>query len=334
MNSHLDPPDEKQAEELNRKYADVDFEIDWELKRRRRNFVIRLLAFLVCLFFILSVLAQNLKVFTMPSLDFIQESHQLTEEPRIQDMQDSVVTLRITGSQELDILPSLRRGTGFNICQSGLIVTNRHLVEHAGGVVVTFLNGKKFSGESWLASKQADLALVNIEGEDLPEVQMEMNNMPEPEEEVTVIGNPLGYNWIAAQGKVSGYRSSGGIEVMEIEAPIHPGSSGSPVFNRDDEVVGVVFASVQSEAATGLTEFTGPTESTEFIEFMDSTEHEVSDDNNKANNTGSNVDENDGDNKNNNQQDRETIKGLAVPLTQLKELLEEADEIDAGFDES
>jgi len=244
-------PDEKQVEELNRKYSDLDFEKEWEKDRERRNFYLKILAFVVVLLFLFSTMARHLQVLALPSLDFLQESQELADEPRIQELREAVVTLQIGASAEVEFLPSRRRGTGFNISEDGLIVTNRHLVENAASIGVSFFQGPSVRGENWLTSNEADLALIEIEGENLSHVETEKNKMPAPEERVMVIGNPLGYNWVISEGIVGDYRRSGGITVMEVKAPIHPGSSGSPVFNANDEVVGVIFAVAQDNDEAG-----------------------------------------------------------------------------------
>ncbi len=206
------------------------------------------MALVIALLFLLTLTGRHLQVFTWPPLDFLQESHQLAKDPDIQKLREAVVTISVTEQEDLNLLPSERRGTGFNIREDGLIVTNRHLVDDAGSVVVSFLSGESFRSEDWVVSSYADMALVSLEkAEGLPVVETEMAESPPLGGEVTVIGNPLGYARVVARGVVCDYYRSGEVTLMEIEAPIHPGSSGSPVFNDAGRVVGVIFAVAQNE---------------------------------------------------------------------------------------
>lgn len=140
-----------------------------------------------------------------------------------------------------------RKGTGFNIEPYGLIITNRHLVEDATSVTVSFSGQGRYPARRWLCSSEADLAVIYLAGEDLPVVPLG-RSLPLPADTVTIIGNPLDFFRIVIRGQVSGYSRLSGAEeaVLEINAPIHPGHSGSPVFNAKGEVVAVIFAARQS----------------------------------------------------------------------------------------
>ncbi len=183
-----------------------------------------------------------MEIFTWPSLDFLRESHELIEDPEIQQLRQAVVEINIARREGAGIFPEERRGTGFNICEDGLIVTNRHIVEDADSIIATFPQNGKYGAVEKKISAVADLAVVKIEGEGLPVVPLEKLKAPVPGDIVTIIGNPLGYARVVVRGEVTAYHQRGGISVMEIKAPIHPGSSGSPVFNEEGRVVGVIYA--------------------------------------------------------------------------------------------
>ena len=96
-----------------------------------------------------------------------------------------------------------------------------------------------------------DLALVDIDGEDLPSVDL-ANYLPEAGQEVILIGNPLGYDWTISEGTVTGMAYIDDTQVICLDGPVHPGSSGSPVFDGESRVIGVIFAKLTQEDGVGL----------------------------------------------------------------------------------
>ena len=247
MYSKRDYPDEKTAEELNRKYGDEPLESDEPL-HRRRFLVIRLAAFLVVLVFFIFTMGGLLQVW--PAFDFLSESRELSEDPVVQELRKSVVNIRVISLGAGGSLSGTRGGTGFNISPDGLIITNRHVLEEARMVFVLFPGHGIFQVTGWAEHSSVDLAAVSIDGNDLPTVQVSRGGLSDSGDEVLIIGNPLGFSRVAARGQVEGYRhfsAGAGEKAMVVSAPIHPGSSGSPVFDLAGEVVGVVFASILAE---------------------------------------------------------------------------------------
>lgn len=244
MPSPRDYPDEKTAEELNRQYGDLPLEDDEPLQGRR-FFWVRLAAILVVLVFVVFSLGSLLRFFPWPALDFLSESRELSGDPVVQELREAVVNIRVVSTGTGGSLSRTRGGTGFNISPEGLIITNRHVLEDGRMIFVLFPGHGIYQVKNWVEYPEADLAAAYIEGKDLPVIQLRDQGLPQPGEEVLVIGNPLGFSRVAALGSIEGYRQinggSGG-HLMEISAPIHPGSSGSPVFDHLGEVVGVVFA--------------------------------------------------------------------------------------------
>jgi len=238
-------PDEKTAEELNQKYGDEPLEEE-DLELDRRRFVgLRLVAVAVALVFLLISLGGLVQLFNLPVLEFLSQSRQLRSDPLVQELRDSVVNIRVVPQDAGGALRRTRGGTGFNVSPDGLIITNRHVVQDARAVIISFPGHGVFQVTEWTEHSEVDLAAAKIDGEDLPAVSLSSKEPPNSGEEVFVIGNPLGFSRIAARGKIEGYRyfnSERNERTMEVAAPIHPGSSGSPVFDSQGDVVGVVFA--------------------------------------------------------------------------------------------
>jgi serine protease Do len=136
-------------------------------------------------------------------------------------------------------------GSGFVIHPDGYIVTNRHVVEKATKITVTFRDEKKsFEAKLIGSDKGTDLALLKIEaGKPLDAVAFGDSDKIVPGDWVLAIGNPFRLGHTATIGIVSakGRRMSIGEydDFIQTDASINPGNSGGPLFNAKGEVVGV-----------------------------------------------------------------------------------------------
>ncbi len=138
------------------------------------------------------------------------------------------------------------QGTGFNLDESGKIITNRHVVQSSSLIIVSFAHGARFFAAGYKEIPGYDLAVITLEAQGLPYLQLESALPAATGDTVTVIGNPLGLSQISQRGKVGAFRrtKSSASPVFELEFPISQGSSGSPVINTQGRVVGIVFASI------------------------------------------------------------------------------------------
>jgi tetratricopeptide (TPR) repeat protein len=136
---------------------------------------------------------------------------------------------------------TLARGSGFFIAHDR-IITNRHVIERAARVEVHLLDGKRFPVRGVIAiDGEGDLALLKVDvprhlAVPLPIVRA----VPQEGESIVVIGNPFGLEGSVSNGIVSAVREISGYgKIIQITAPISPGSSGSPVVNMFGQVIGV-----------------------------------------------------------------------------------------------
>lgn len=136
---------------------------------------------------------------------------------------------------------TLARGSGFFVAPDR-IITNRHVIERAARVEIHLLDGKKFQVRGVLAiDGEGDLALLLVDvprafALPLPIVQA----IPQEGESIVVVGNPYGLEGSVSNGIVSAVREISGYgKIIQITAPISPGSSGSPVVNMAGQVIGV-----------------------------------------------------------------------------------------------
>ncbi len=136
---------------------------------------------------------------------------------------------------------TLSRGSGFFIANDK-IITNRHVIEKSNRVEVHLMNGKKFVVRGVLAiDGEGDLALlqVNVPAGDAVPLPI-VKAVPQEGESIVVIGNPYGLEGSVSNGIVSAVREIPGYgKIIQITAPISPGSSGSPVVNMLGQVIGV-----------------------------------------------------------------------------------------------
>lgn len=172
------------------------------------------------------------QMFSLPAVRFLRVSAQLSQSEDIQRYKQSVVVIRTEES----------KGTGFLIAASGLIVTNRHVVEGALAPKVHFLNGDVYAAQVLAMEEDVDLALLGIGGTHEPTLTLAESYDGSVGMPVYIIGNPLMFNGIANQGETLGLMGERNPPIMALQAPVYRGNSGSPVINRDGEVIGVVYA--------------------------------------------------------------------------------------------
>jgi serine protease Do len=132
-------------------------------------------------------------------------------------------------------------GTGFVVRPDGWIATNLHVVVGGPRVKVTLRDGRDLDVVEVLnASTNYDLALVRVEAKGLPTLKLGDSDAMRPGDSVVAIGNPMGLEDTVSNGLVSGRRKvDSGFEVLQVSAPISPGSSGGPLINDRGEVIGI-----------------------------------------------------------------------------------------------
>ncbi len=136
---------------------------------------------------------------------------------------------------------SLSRGSGFFIAPDR-VITNRHVIERSSRVEIHLVDGKKFAVKGVLAvDGEGDLALLQVEVPRALAVALPISRaVPQEGESIVVVGNPFGLEGSVSNGIVSAVREISGYgKIIQITAPISPGSSGSPVVNMYGQVIGV-----------------------------------------------------------------------------------------------
>ena len=138
-------------------------------------------------------------------------------------------------------------GTGFIVDEDGLVVTNAHVVERFNTVTVVMADGREYEGDVLGLDEIADLAIVELNTTRKFEA-MKLGNSDDVRvgDDVIALGFPLSYelgsSLTVTRGIISSKRVYDGIEELQTDAAINPGSSGGPLMNRDGKVVGVNYA--------------------------------------------------------------------------------------------
>jgi len=135
-------------------------------------------------------------------------------------------------------------GSGVIISPDGYIITNNHVVDGAGELTVTLPDKREFKGKVIGTDSKTDLALVKIDGKDLPHVSWGDSSKLQVGEYVLAVGNPFGLNSTVTLGIVSALgRGRMGItqyeDFIQTDAAINPGNSGGALVNTNGELVGI-----------------------------------------------------------------------------------------------
>jgi len=139
-------------------------------------------------------------------------------------------------------------GTGFVVRADGWVATNFHVVRGATEIVVVFSNHKEFPVvEIMNANRLHDLVILRIDAKSLPVLPVGNSDAVRPGDSVLAIGHPLGLEDTVSNGLISAVRHvHDNLDVLQVSAPIAPGSSGGPLFNDRGEVIGVATAFMKS----------------------------------------------------------------------------------------
>ncbi len=134
-------------------------------------------------------------------------------------------------------------GSGVIISTDGYIVTNNHVVEGADELTVTLNDNREFSARIIGTDKSSDLALIKIDGKNLPTLPIGDSDKLKVGEWVIAVGNPFNLNSTVTAGIVSAKARSlyaNGVEsFIQTDAAINQGNSGGALVNTQGELVGI-----------------------------------------------------------------------------------------------
>ena len=134
-------------------------------------------------------------------------------------------------------------GSGLIISKEGEILTNYHVIRGAEEIIVKLADRRQLRATVVGIDPASDLALLDIDADDLPVATLGNAQDLKVGEWVMAIGSPFGFDYSVTSGIVSAKGRRVGEEVyvpfIQTDVAINPGNSGGPLFNLDGEVVGI-----------------------------------------------------------------------------------------------
>ena len=168
------------------------------------------------------------------------------------------ITVQIEGYDDYGRVTSgLASGTGFFITADGYVVTNYHVIEGGTQITVTTHNDEEYSAEIVGYEANNDLAVLKVEGENLPYVTLGKSEDLLVGDQVVAIGNVLStFASSLTVGYVSGVdrvvdTEGVAMNVIQTDVAINSGNSGGPLFNMKGEVVGITTAKFSGNSSSG-----------------------------------------------------------------------------------
>jgi len=137
-------------------------------------------------------------------------------------------------------------GSGVLYDASGLILTNAHVVDGAQSITVALVDGRHFTGKVVGADTGFDVAVIDVDGQNLPAATLGNSSQLMVGQDVVAIGNPFGLDHTLTTGVISALNrpvsegaGSYNQPMVQTDAPINPGNSGGPLLDLNGQVIGI-----------------------------------------------------------------------------------------------
>src|SRR6266536_2039340 len=152
-------------------------------------------------------------------------------------------------------------GSGVIYDSNGYILTNGHVVEGAQSITIGLVDGRHFSGKVVGSDGGFDVAVIKIDGSNLPSAPLGNSSALQVGQDVVAIGNPFGFDHTLTTGVVSALnrpvsegQGSYNQPMVQTDAAINPGNSGGPLLDINGQVIAIttLVAAPQGIPAQGL----------------------------------------------------------------------------------
>ena len=145
--------------------------------------------------------------------------------------------------------PRVGTGSGVIIGSDGYIVTNNHVIEGADEIEVTLHDNQKYTAELLGTDPSTDIALLKVEGNNLPTLELADSDEARVGEWVLAVGNPFNLSSTVTAGIVSAKGRSINIlreksktpieSFIQTDAAVNPGNSGGALVNSEGKLLGI-----------------------------------------------------------------------------------------------
>jgi len=139
--------------------------------------------------------------------------------------------------------PTRGLGSGFIVSPDGTVLTNAHVVADAEEVIVKLNDKREYKAKIVGLDKASDVAVLKIDGKNLPTVRIGDSKNAQVGDWVLAIGSPFGFESSASAGIISAKSRSlpdgSYVPFLQTDVAVNPGNSGGPLFNMNGEVIGI-----------------------------------------------------------------------------------------------
>lgn len=181
----------------------------------------------------------------------------------VRSVAPAVVSIQVSGSQMtlFGSIESVGSGSGFIFRKDGYIITNNHVVEDATNISVALYDGKELEADLIGSDPRTDLAVIKVDQDELPTVELGDVSKLLVGDWVVAIGNALGLQGgpsvtlgvISALGRTLPVERGVTLyDLIQTDAAINPGNSGGPLINLSGEVVGINTMVIRDVVTEGI----------------------------------------------------------------------------------